>query len=145
MIRELLGGAARGTVATAVMSIPILAAPDLIMGRRPPKQVTVAMLAKLGLDPDEEDERNVASTLAHLGFGASMGSLFSVARARLHPPGPAVLHGLAYGLGIWAVSYNGWIPALGLLPQPERDRPGRQSVMLAAHLVYGGVLGALDR
>lgn len=144
MIREIVGGAARGTVATVVMSIPMLVAPDLVMGRRPPKQVTVGMLGKLGLDPGDEGERNAASVLAHLGFGASMGSLFSVARARLHPPGPALLHGVVYGLGIWATSYNGWIPALGLLPDPDRDRPGRQGVMILAHALYGGVLGALE-
>ena len=36
------------------------------------------------------------------------------------------------------------MPALGALPPPDRDRPARQAVMLAVHLVYGSVLGALD-
>ena len=135
----------RGAVATVAMSVPMLVAPDAVMGQRPPKKVTVGILSRLGLDPGDEGERNVLSVVAHLGFGSSLGSLFSVARARLDPPGPAVLHGLAYGLGIWATSYNGWIPALGLVPPPERDRPGRQGVLVLAHLVYGGVLGALDR
>ena len=145
MIRELLAGAVRGTVATVAMTVPMLVAPDAVMGRRPPKQITVGMLRKLRPDPGNEGERNALSTLAHLGFGAGMGSLFSVARAQLHPPGPAVLHGVAYGLGVWATSYKGWIPALGLLPPPERDRPGRQGVLVFAHVLYGGVLGALDR
>jgi hypothetical protein len=115
------------------------------MGRRPPKKVAVGILDRLGLDPGGEGERNLVSALGHLGFGAGMGALFSAARSQLHPPGPAVVHGLAYGLGVWAMSYRGWIPALGILPPPERDRPGRQGVMIFAHLVYGGVLGALER
>ena len=134
----------RGTVATAAMSVPMLLAPDAVMGRRPPKQVTVSALRRLRLDPGDEGERNAASTLAHLGFGAGMGSLFSAARAQLRPPGPKVVQGVAYGLAIWALGYKGAIPALGILPPPEHDRPGRQPVMVLAHVVYGAVLGALE-
>ena len=42
------------------------------------------------------------------------------------------------------VSYSGWLPALHLMPPPEQDRPGRQPSMVAAHVVYGAVLGALS-
>ena len=49
---------------------------------------------------------------------------------------------MAFGLGVWAVSYLGWIPALGLLPPPYRDNPRRAWTTLTAHLVYGAVLGA---
>ena len=48
------------------------------------------------------------------------------------------------GEAVYAVSYAGWVPALGALPPADRDRPSRQLVMAAAHLVYGAVLGALD-
>lgn len=34
--------------------------------------------------------------------------------------------------------------ALGALPQPADDRPPHPVVIVAAHLVHGGVLGALD-
>ena len=61
------------------------------------------------------------------------------------PRVPGWLVGAVYGLGVWAVSYKGWIPALGILPPPERDRPGRPVIMVAAHVVYGLVLGALVR
>jgi predicted cobalt transporter CbtA len=113
------------------------------MGRQPPKRITEGLLGRLGLVPDEEGERNVATTLAHLGFGAGMGALFSAARAQLQLPGPPVVQGVVYGLAVYAVSYKGWIPALGILPPPEHDRPGRQAVTAFAHGVYGAVLGAL--
>jgi hypothetical protein len=38
-------------------------------------------------------------------------------------------------------SYQGWIPALGIMPPASEDRPDRPRVMLLAHLVYGAILG----
>ncbi len=35
------------------------------------------------------------------------------------------------------------IPLLGLMPPPDRDRPGRPVVMVLAHVVYGLTLGAV--
>ena len=58
---------------------------------------------------------------------------------------PAGILGVLFGLGIYGVSYKGWIPALGILPPPEDDRPGRPAVMIAAHIVYGLTLGWLIR
>jgi hypothetical protein len=44
-------------------------------------------------------------------------------------------------------SFPAWtrrrLPALGLMPPPRRDRPGRPTAMIVAHLVYGTVLGSL--
>ncbi len=51
--------------------------------------------------------------------------------------------GLAYGAAIWGVSYMGWVPALGIMPPADRDRRDRQTVMLAAHLVYGTALAVM--
>jgi hypothetical protein len=48
-------------------------------------------------------------------------------------------------LSVWALSYQGWVPALGILPPASRDQPGRQWTMVAAHVVYGVVLGAMER
>jgi hypothetical protein len=43
---------------------------------------------------------------------------------------------------VWLGSYAGWIPALDLLPPPDRDRRGRPPSMIVAHWVYGAALGA---
>jgi hypothetical protein len=51
--------------------------------------------------------------------------------------------GAAFGAALYALNYVGLAPALGVLPAPTEDRPGRQPTMLAAHLVYGSTLGAL--
>jgi hypothetical protein len=55
----------------------------------------------------------------------------------------APVHGIGYGLGIYALSYQGWVPALGILPPPRRDRSDRQVTMAPAHVAYGAVLGRL--
>jgi hypothetical protein len=49
---------------------------------------------------------------------------------------------MEFAIGIWAASYIGWIPALGLLPSPGQDNPRRAWTILTAHVIYGGVLGA---
>jgi len=41
--------------------------------------------------------------------------------------------------------YMGGLPALGIMPRADRDRPGRPQSMALAHIVYGGVLAALLR
>ena len=51
--------------------------------------------------------------------------------------------GALYATGIWLVSYQGWVPALGIMPAASRDRRGRVATMLAAHWVYGAALGVL--
>jgi hypothetical protein len=43
------------------------------------------------------------------------------------------------------LNYEGWIPALHIMRPVERDRSRRQQSMVAAHVVFGSVLGALAR
>ncbi len=146
LFREAVSGSARGLVATVAMSLPMLAAGRAgAMGTLPPKRITEEAMESAGLEQAGETERNVASTAAHLGFGTSVGAVFYLLRARLRPPGPGVVHGLGYGLAVWAASYKGWVPALGILPPPESDEPGRRKTNVLAHVIYGAVLGLLVR
>ena len=137
-------GTAAGTVATVAMSALMVAGDRAgLMGEQPPTAITRSALAGAGIQRPSASA-SVLAPAAHLGFGAGAGAIFSLLR-RLLPRLPGWLVGVAYGLGVWAVSYKGWIPALGILPPPERDRPGRPAVMVAAHVVYGLVLGSLVR
>ncbi len=141
LAREAVRGAGRGLAGTVVMSIPMLVAGRPVMGTQPPKRITVGVLRRAGVRERSERQRNVAGTIAHLGFGATAGAVFTVARAGLALRGPALPQGLGYGVAVWAASYKGWVPALGVLPPPERDDPARQATLLAAHLLFGAVLG----
>jgi hypothetical protein len=142
--RTVVAGAGEGAIATAAMSGVMLGARRAgWLGEPPPRRITWRALRR-GLGPVRAwGARNPASVATHLAFGAAAGSLFEAGYARWGRSGSGPLAGAAFGAAVWLVSYAGWIPALGLLPPPHRDRPGRQGWMLAAHLVYGAVLGAL--
>jgi hypothetical protein len=140
VIDALARGAAAGTAATAAMSGLMLAAGRAgLMGRQPPEAIVRQAGARTAVEPRGR-LADVLAVVAHLGFGAGTGAAYALLPRSRRP----VLRGVAVGEAVYAVSYAGWVPAFGALPRPGRDRPGRQAVMVAAHLVYGGVLGALD-
>ena len=144
-VEALVDGVIGGCVATAAMSVVMLAAEKTgVMDRQPPEEIAEAALEAVGVPPDRTGvTEDAVALLGHFGFGATAGALFGVLHRRLRPPIPPVVHGIVFGSLVWAVSYKGWIPALGIMPPPERDQPGRPGTMLLAHWVYGGTLGAL--
>src|SRR5688572_4402964 len=112
LARDLARGAAGGVAATVAMSALMLGAQQVTwMGRQPPKRITESALRAVGLRGSNEETRNLASVASHLVFGVGNGALFSVARPRLRLPGPAVLQGVLFALGVYAASYQGWVPA----------------------------------
>ncbi|MEA2518091.1 MAG: hypothetical protein QOF49_171, partial [Chloroflexota bacterium] len=139
---EFVTSAAGVAVATVAMSAVMVAGDRMgLMGEQPPTAVTRAALGGVGAD-DPPGTADLIAPVAHLGFGATAGVVYGLTR-RLFPRVPGVALGPMFGLGVWAVSYKGWIPALGILPQPDDDRPDRPTVMVVAHVVYGVVLGWL--
>jgi hypothetical protein len=140
--RAIAGGIGAGAAATLAMSGLMLGAQRAgLMRKQPPEKITEKFLDELHVQRSESEE-NAWSTIAHFGFGMASGGLFGALRGRLlraHPVGEGVL----FGTLVWAASYCGWIPALAIMPPPTRDRPGRSITMLAAHIVFGAVLGGL--
>ena len=143
--RTAVQGMVAGAVATVPMSAVMLVAGRTgAMGKQPPEQVTEKAMDAAGVDDTSEGEQHATASIAHLAFGAGGGAAFALLQRRLDLPVPTVVQGVAFGLAVWAVSYQGWIPALRILPPADDDRPGRQRAMIAAHIVYGGVLGAVE-
>ena len=157
-----LRGALAGLVATAPMTGVMLGIKQLLPPIQrfplPPRRITLHLAAAgglLGRLPRPLDM--LATLLLHFGFGATAGAVYAWTAARVRLPwhGPhvrlagrrvrllAVARGLAFGLLVWAVSYAGWLPALGILA-PAQDVPrGRNLLMIAAHLVWGACAGLL--
>ncbi len=136
VIRDLVRGAESGVLATAAMSAVMLAGDRAgLMSDQPPKRIVRALLPGHGHRP-KRGER-VLGALAHFGFGAAGGAAFALLCGGRRAP---VTLGVTYGLAIWFVSYQGWVPKLGVLPPIPEDRPGRQAVMAAGHVVYGATL-----
>ena len=128
--RLIFGGIA-GFVATAAMTSAMARLhrrlPRAERYPLPPREITETLL---GPQPDGlvRDE----AMLAHFAYGAATGALVAAAR-----PNPSLGAGAAAGVAIWAGSYFGWVPALGIL-KPASEHPGRRNaLMIAVHLVWG--------
>jgi len=80
--------------------------------------------------------------LAHYGFGASAGCLLGVVASDPRPL-PRPLTGALVGTLVWATSYMGWLPATGIRRNATKEPAGRNVQMVAAHLVWGCIAGAL--
>lgn len=144
-------GFAAGLVATTAMTATMFALQRLgLLGRMPPRLLTERTLARLGFRrKTSSTTRKVLTAINHYGFGGTMGALFEIGRGalaarrgRAGSRGALLGSGVAFGTLVWAASYAGWIPAMGLMPRPTKDRRFRPTSMVLAHWVYGGTLSA---
>ena len=141
MAGVLVAGSIAGTVGAVAMQNVMAKAQDAnVMGESGPEAFTGNLLDRAEASTDDHTEDNVTD-LGHLAFGAAGGALFGLTLKLL--PFPAMLVGPIFGRMVWETMYRGVAPAMGAMPAPEDDRPGRPETMQNAHLVYGGVLGAL--
>ena len=142
-VRALVDGTVGGGLGTIAMSIVMVAAQKVgALGDQPPARIVGTGLDALGLRRTRKEQAVLAVAL-HLVFGSTAGALFGLLSRRLPVPLGSTLQGVLFASLIWATSYQGWIPALGMLPPPARDRPGRPQVMVLAHWLYGAILGAV--
>ncbi|MFG2076341.1 DUF6789 family protein [Nonomuraea maritima] len=135
----LVRGAISGAVATAAMSGVMVAGQRAgMLPEQPPKRIVRALLP--GHRHRRKQGEGVMGALAHVGFGTVSGSVYGLVTRGRRVPVPV---GVAYGLALWIGGYAGWVPGLGVLPPIPRDRPGRQWVMAAGHVVYGTALACV--
>lgn len=145
-MNEMTTGALAGFAATVPMTwaMEVLhrRLPDHERHPLPPREITERVAAEAGVADDLSETEHVGLALAgHFGYGTVAGALYGpVAR---HLPLPPVAAGMAYGLAVWAGSYLGLLPALGIMSPATRHPPRRTGVMIAAHLVWGAALGVL--
>ncbi len=143
-VRAIVDGALGGAIGTAAMSAVMAVGAKLgLLGTAPPETIAAQALAAVGIRRRKEEAQDVLTVVGHVGFGIAIGALFAVLHRRLRLPIPPAIHGIVFATIVWVVSYKGWVPALGLMPPPERDRPGRPATMLVAHWVFGWMLGAI--
>lgn len=143
-VKAILDGGLGGAVGTVGMSALMLAAGKAgLLGEHPPDTIAGAALDVVGIHGQGEEQQDALAILLHFGFGIGTGALFGLLHRRLPFRMNATLHGVIFGSIVWATSYQGWIPALGIMPPASEDRPDRPRVMLVAHWVYGAILGAV--
>ena len=139
-----------GVLAGFAATAPMTAAMELLFRRLPrheqyplpPREITEELTERTDIGDDLPEPHHQALTMAaHFGYGSSMGALYGLIFPR-ETKAP-MLQGTAFGLGVWAASYLGLLPALGILKPATHHPPRRTLLMIAAHIVWGSTLGVL--
>lgn len=143
MIRESMEGALAGLAATApmttVMELGFNQLPHSQRYALPPREITAIVGEEAGVWGElSETQKEVATWAAHFGYGSAMGAIYGAVTPR-HCRNAWT--GAAFGLGVWAGSYLGLLPGLGVLRPATQHPAGRNALMIAAHLVWGAALG----
>jgi hypothetical protein len=139
-----LNGTLAGAAGTAAMT--------LMMRRVAPKVIPEEMrpdefVPKKAVEWAEEqagvpealtkEEEMKAAMGAHFTYGSSMGALYGLARSTLLREAALPLAGALFGLGVWAASFEGWMPKLGIMEATTEKPPKKWPMPIMAHLVYG--------
>lgn len=143
--RKVEAAVAAGAAATAAMTVFMKAwqkaVPEAQNRPAPPRQVTKGITEKAGVWQRLPPQARTALTwVSHFGFGTTMALAYAGTASRLPAPKPAA--GALFGVGVWASSYAGWLPALDILAPPQEKPKEQTTQLVAAHLVWGSVLGA---
>jgi hypothetical protein len=128
--RRLIRGVAAGTIATALMTALLVAAPAL-SGHVP--EVAARAAAAVRARPFLV----LVAFVLHFGYGALAGALFAAATERV-----TVASGLFFGLALWGVAVAVYAPLIGLGFVTSHE-PALAALALPAHLLYGATLGVL--
>jgi hypothetical protein len=150
MLEQMVQGSLAGLVATGPMTAVMRAGERLVplnnkvadRGKLPPRQITERVLHEAGVNQElGEQQRSAAATLAHYGFGAAAGGFLGLAASELRSV-PRPMLGAAVGVAVWAASYAGWLPLVGIRRSATQEPAGRNLQMVAAHVVWGAAAGA---
>ena len=142
---SLLKGALSGFVATLPMTIFMLSTQRLLPKRQqyelPPETITKELAHRAHIRRRLNKQLILgATTVSHFGYGAVMGAAYGPLQKRV--PLPTILQGVLFGLLVWAASYLGLLPLLGISASGDREPLRRNLMMIAAHVVWGASMGA---
>jgi len=129
--RKLVRGVAAGTIATALMTALLVAAPAFTGAHVP--EIATRAAAALRTRP----LLVLVAFVLHFGYGALAGALFAAGTERIN-----VASGLFFGLALWGVAVAIYAPLIGLGFVTSHE-PALAVLALPAHLLYGATLGAL--
>lgn len=139
-------GTLAGFVATLPMSAFMWGARELLPQSEqyslPPHQLVAKLAKSVGIaEAASGPDHNLVTIAAHFGYGATAGALYTALPSQILPS--PILRGTIFGLLVWAGSYLGLLPALGILSPATQHPVGRNALMIAAHIVWGSTLGIL--
>jgi hypothetical protein len=142
---ELLSGAVAGFAGTVPMTVAMEKMfhelPPSEHYPLPPSEITERVEEEGLGEPLPMPHHKTLTLLSHFGYGTAIGTVYALTASKL-PFGP-VVNGSLFGLAVWAGSYLGWIPALGILSPATEHPPRRTALMIIAHLIWGSATGLL--
>lgn len=138
-VRGALGGVAGGL---AMYGMKQKVAPKVIPeemrreGFAPKKAIQWAEEQTGHPDALTEDQEQKAAVAAHVAYSAGFGALYGLARRKADGV-PIPIAGALFGLAVWGVSFEGLMPALGMM-EATTDLPKKQwPPDLVGHIIYG--------
>ncbi len=139
-------GTLAGFIATAPMTVFMLATQRFLpKGQQyelPPELITKELAHRAHVRWHMSKTQILAATLvSHFGYGAAMGALYSPLDKKL--PLPAVVKGVIFSVVVWAGSYLGLLPLIGISESAHKEPVRRNLMMIAAHLVWGSAMAPL--
>lgn len=137
-------GAIAGFTATLPMTLFMLATQQLLpKGQRYelPPELIIKQLAVWFHIRHRMNKRLVlgATLVSHFGYGAVMGGLYSLLGRMLTRS--SVSRGALFGLIVWASSYLGLLPLIGISVTAQKEPLRRNILMIVAHIIWGGATG----
>lgn len=146
MMRLVLRGGLAGFIATIPMTALMLYLRRLLPREREmplaPVEVAEGAMDAAGVEEAVPNEAKPPThLLAHLGYGTSAGVIYQLLVAPTNLP--RMSSGMVFGFAVWAGSYLGYLPALGIRRSAKEDPWERNFTMIASHLTWGAVLGLL--
>lgn len=85
----------------------------------------------------EGQEMKVAM-VGHLGYSAAAGAVYGLAREEVRSV-PTPLAGAALGLALWVLSFEGWMPAVGIMERTTEKPMKKWPAPIMGHVLFGVV------
>lgn len=139
-----LGGIAGGTAMTVMMTqVGPRVLPRDVLPDTPAPQKVVEWAEREAGEPDAlaGKPKKVAALGAHLAYSAATGAGYGLARQAVPALSrvPTPVAGVGFGLLVWAASFEGLLPALGVMPPTTAHPPKRWPAPLMGHSLFGAV------
>jgi putative membrane protein len=128
---------------TAFMLIAYRRLPKKERYALPPRQITMNVAETVGVEEalPEPAEKTAVTLVSHFAYGAAAGAVYGAVAGDMDEP--AVAKGVGFGLLVWAGSYLGWLPAVGLHRSAIKEPLRRNALMIGAHVIWGATTGIL--
>ncbi|MDK3258722.1 DUF1440 domain-containing protein [Blastococcus capsensis] len=140
-----LGGVAGGVAMTVMMTkVAPHVVPQSMRPDKPAPEKAVEWAEQEAGRPDALSGKSEkgAALAAHLAYSAAAGAGYGLVRSALQRvPPPAA--GAVFGLTVWAVSFEGLLPAIGVMQRTTEHPPKRWPAPLMGHTIFGVVTAVL--